>query len=109
MSSTLTFENVCRLDAADSQNVRPTGIHFVGRRGHEGIPCWYARQHTATYCDTLQHTATHGGDDAMKESLAVTQCTQQHTADDAEFRTALLVHTATRCNIKQHTVEEMAM
>jgi len=56
-----------------------------------------ALQHTATYCDTLQHTATH---------CNTLQHTATHSCNTPE-RTAThgntLQHTATRCNTLQHT------
>ena len=55
---------------------------------------WWAKD-TATYCNTLQHTATHGKENTV--SLCVTR---QHTA------THCITHQrweATQCNTLQHT------
>ena len=73
-------------------------------------------QHTATHCNTLQHTTTHvqSWDDSYTrvtwlQHTATHRNTLQHTTthvqswDDSYTRVTWLQHTATHCNTLQHT------
>ena len=57
-----------------------------------------ALQHTATYCNILQHTVSRGVEKAQQHTA--TYCnTLQHTATHCNTRQ----HTAIHCNTRQHT------
>ena len=57
------------------------------------------RLHTATYCNKMQHTATHSDSHATQSALSATHWLRWHTATHCNT----LQNTATHCNTLQHT------